>query len=758
MNKQKPPMKNDPSQQAEQASAKTSSMEWSVGPGRSGVEDGVFNPGQTTEPEAYLPFLEDDESPDTPAFNLDLRRFMVGVWQRRYIGMASVVMITTIMALLIGLSVDKQWQASTALIKRSHQDRLTLTERNPFKSQEYSLPTLLDTLKLPSSLEHVRQQAGLNVSLTALAQAINVSLGRDSKIINLRVTWSSPEKSSELANLVAETFVDRTRLLLGDDATSAYEYYTTQLEETRKNARFASADVLAFRQKYGISNLDAETKVLLEEMSRLESNLNSRIAEAGALKVASSRLIDALKDEPEQVITFTVYRSPLQTRLAEYEWELREAMSKYTELNPKVIKLNERIDSLKQMISTNNDEAIPENTYALNSKREDMELRLQLLTDDIKLREAQALALKQTMDTMKSKVAMLSDWEKDYLLLQSRLDGILSLEKELTRRVNETRLVIQRNDASFDIVEPAAIPTEPMPTGRKLMAIAALFFAVGSSFVLLLLLEWLDPMIRSKRDVTDIAGSDCCAEIPEALTASSAVLDPSQPTGQLANLYRSLINDIDVSVGKDSQIPIAIVSAGAGAGRSTVAANLARTRLTKGQKVLLVDADLRQQAGPRPHQLLNLATMQTGLYEHVLHGHSLTPHIEENGALQYIGASPDKVTDDRGLIALGAKNLAKFLKPFRKGSYTIVDLPPVTDLEVTLEITAQLKNALIVVQSGVTRRNDLKKTMAQLKKRGINCIATVVVDVPAERLESAKLFALPTLGRPFRVWSKLSFA
>ena len=49
-------MKNDPSQQAEQASAKTSSMEWSVGPGRSGVEDGVFNPGQTTEPEAYLPF------------------------------------------------------------------------------------------------------------------------------------------------------------------------------------------------------------------------------------------------------------------------------------------------------------------------------------------------------------------------------------------------------------------------------------------------------------------------------------------------------------------------------------------------------------------------------------------------------------------------------------------------------------------------------------------------------------------------------
>ena len=758
MNASKPPMKKDRARQSVNVPADQNSMEWNVNAGRAGAAGGMFDTGQIAEQDGYHSYKDDDDLSDSPGFSLDLKRFLVGAWQRRYIGIATVVVITVLTALFVGFSVSKSWQASTALIKRTHQDRLALAERSPFKSQDYNLATLLDTLKLPSSLDHVREQAGLNVNLVTLAQAIEVSLGRDSKIVNLKVTWSSPEKAAELANLVAATFIDRTRLLLGDDATVSYEYYASQLEETRKKAQLASADVLAFRQKYGISNLDAETKVLLEEMSRIESNLNSRIAEVGALEVASSRLIDALQEEPEQVITSTIYRSPLQTRLAEYEWELREALSKYTELNPKVIKLNERIATLKQMISTTNDESIPENTYALNGKRREMELRLQLLADDIKLREAQAVALKQTMDSMRAKVAMLSDWEKDYLILQSRLDGILNLEKELTSRVNETRLIIQRNDASFDIVEPAATPTQAMPTGRKLMAVAGLVIALGSGLMLVLLLEWRDPMVRSKRDVTDIVGVDTCEEIPAGLTCSTAALDFSQPNGQLANLYRSLSNDLDVTIGTGSHKPLAVVSTGAGAGRSTVAANLAATRLIKGQKVLLVDADLRHQSGTRPGELLNLAPIKAGIYEHLVEGQVLAPLHDEASEMHYIAAKAGNLADEQGLLALGATDLSKFLKPFWGGRYTIVDLPPLDGLEVTLELAGQLDNVLLVVRSGTTRRDDLKRTVAQFNKRGINCVATIVLDVPDERLESARLFSFPQLGGSYKFWRRATFA
>jgi uncharacterized protein involved in exopolysaccharide biosynthesis/Mrp family chromosome partitioning ATPase len=733
-------------------------MEWDVNRGRAGIEGAVSGDRFLNEQDGYLPYHDDEDSADAPAFNLDIRRYIIGAWQRRYIGIATVAAITALAATFIALSVSKSWQASTTLIKRAHQDRFSLTERSPFQTQDYNLATLMDTLKLPSSLDRVRERAGLNASRVALAQAIGVSLGRDSKIVNLNVTWSDPVKAAELANLVAETFIDRTRLLLGEDATSAYEYYSAQLEEAKARAQSASADVLAFRQKFGISNLDAETKVLLEEMSNLESSLASRRAEVDALNAASSRLIAALAEEPEQVITSTIYRSPLQTRLAEYEWELREALSKYTELNPKVIKLNERIASLKQMISDTNDEAVPENTYALNSKRREMELRLMLMADDIKLAEAQSVALEQTLRSMGAKVARLSDWEKDYLILQSRLDGVLTLEKELTRRVDETRLIIQRDDASFDIVEPATVPTEAQPTGRKLMAMAALVFAFGSGLVLVVFLEWRDPLVRSKRDVVDIVGNDTCIEVPARLGASDPALIFSQATGQLANLYRSLTNDLDAVAGAGSHEPLAVISTGEGAGRSTAAACLAATRMIKGQKVLLVDADLRRQSGTRPGAILGMASAESGLYDHLLEGQPLEPQRDQAGDLSYLAASTGEITDDRGLLALGAADLAGLIKPFQRGRFTIVDLPPLAGLEVTLEMAGQLDNALLVVRAGDTRRDDLKRTVAQMNKRGIHCAATIVLDIPEERLESAKLFSIPQFGEAFKSWRSVTYA
>jgi len=732
-----------------------SAMEWNVGPGRFAAGDGVLNPGHAAEFQAgYLPFRDEEDKYNTPSFNFDLRRFIVGAWQRRYLGAATAIIITALMILVISFSVSKNWQSSTTLIKRSHQDHLSLAEQNPFKSQDYSLATLLDTLKLRSSLDQVRQQAGLEVSLSTLATAIDVSLGRDSEILNLKVTWSEPGKSAELANLLAQTFIDRTRLLLRDDAASAFDYYSTQLEETRQNARRASADVLAFRLQHGISDLDTETKVLLEEMTRLQSELHSRRAEADALRGASARLVTALKDEPEQVITYTIYRSPLKSRLADSDWELREALSKYTERNPKVINLKERIDALREMIAENNDEAVPENTYTRNTKREAMELRLQLLADDTKLREAQAGALAATLLDMKSKVAMLSNQEKDYLLLQSRLDGILTLENELAQRVEETRLVKQRNDASFDIVEVAVAPTEPLPSGRKWMAAASLVFALGASLVLVLFLEWRDPMVRSTRDVTDIVGNDTCVEIAASLAAHGFLVDRSQPISELANLYRGLSNDLDAATGIKSSIPLGVTSVDPGAGRSTVATNLATTRLMKGQRVLLVDADLRQDAGTRPTEYIGLPPGNSGLYEHLLKGQPLVQQQVRSGAMIVIGAAGNSLKDNHGLLVLGSNNLASLLKPLQEDRFTIVDLPPLAGLEVALEMAGQLSHILLVVRSGRTQRDELKRCVAQLHKRGIDCIATILLDVPIARLQAAKLFSFTGSGNLISFWSR----
>ena len=60
-------------------------MEWNVNPGRAGAAGGMFDAGQTTEHDGYHSYKDDDDLSDSPGFSLDLKRFLIGAWQRRYL-------------------------------------------------------------------------------------------------------------------------------------------------------------------------------------------------------------------------------------------------------------------------------------------------------------------------------------------------------------------------------------------------------------------------------------------------------------------------------------------------------------------------------------------------------------------------------------------------------------------------------------------------------------------------------------------------
>lgn len=710
-------------------------MEWHVDAGgQSGSNTTSTNYANMAE--SSYAYSEDETDDNAGEFQLDIRRFIAGILQRKWLVLMTAALVTSTIFAIILFAIDSHWQASTTIIKRSHQDRLALAERDPFKSQDYNLATLLDTLKLPSSMERVRDSLDLQTSITTLAQAIDISLGRDSKIINLKVTWDDPDMAAQVANIVAATFIDRTRGLMRNDAQAAYNYYFAQLEETRSKASQLSGRVLEYKQSNGISDLDAETKVILEEMSRLQGEYNTKLAETDALKEAKKRLIEAIADEPEQVITYTIYRSPLKNRLAEYDWELRDALSKYTNENPKVIKLKERIAALKQMIEQNRDEAVPENTYTPNTKLEEMELRLHQITDDIKLHESMADAFKQTKMDMEQKLGVIATQDKEFMLLRAQLDGMLKLESQLAQRVEETRLAMQRNEASFDIVERAVPPSDPLPSGRKLLAIVGLFLGISSGLFLALLLEVGDPYLRSRRDVLKIIGNDICLELASDKSGHAGLIDIEDPVSQLSNHYRGLVNDIDVINNNQNRIT-AVASIESGTGQSMVTANLALARCIKGQHTLVVDTDLRHNRETGVEAFLGMNETTKGLYEYLVDNTEL--HINKLGVGKPDLISAGKViSDSRGLLKLARTDLVSITNQAEPGSYRIFDLPPLEGLEPAFEMAGQLGQIILVTRSGQTRRTDLKRCIDQLAQRGIEVVASVVLDVPADRLESAK--------------------
>ncbi len=672
---------------------------------------------------------------------LDLARFTRGIWKRRWL-VAGIALAISLGALAIALTLMKhQWSAGVALIMRTHQDQFTLGDGQPYKPQQYNLKTLLDTLKLPSSLQEVIDRTGLEVLPRTLAAAIDVALGKDSNIFHIKVTWNEPRTAANLANQVAEAFVERSRAIRRQDAKETYSSYGAQLAEARTKLRGQNEELLAFREANQVSDFATEVKVLLGDLSRLDAEYKTKLAEVEAMHAGRARLEALIASQPEMVVTSTVYRSPLKQRLADYEWQLQEARSRYTNENPKVIKLEKRVAVLEQMIEESSDQAVPENTYSPNSQRADLDLRLQELIDEIKVREAQVEALDGTTQSMRDKLALLTSKQKEYETLSSRLAASEALEKNLATRVAEARVMMERNESNFDIIEPATPPAEPLASGRKLVVGGGAILGVGAGVFLALLLELLDPFVRSWRDAADATGVELVAEFQKVPAGERRLIDPRRPAEGVAILFRRFINDLESQLEDDDWRSLAVISLEREAGRSLVATNLALSLALKERAVILVDADLRSGAGPRPLDLLDLDRRASGLYHNIRGLAPPAPRDTATPGLRLLEAGDPLPAEDQGLLALGRRQFASLAMGLAGPDRQILfDLPPLSAQETVLEAAAAIGNALLVVRSGQSRRTDINQIVDTLASRGVNLRAVVLTEIPSELMSIKPTF------------------
>ena len=702
-------------------------------------------PAEAAPPPAFagFPGLGDEEEAPVKAKRggLDLMRFLRGIWNRKWL-VAGIALVISAGFLGVAMTmIHSKWEAVVAIIMRTQQDQFSLGAGQAYKPQQYNLKTLLDTLKLPSSLQEVLEKTGIKVLPRTLAGAIEVIVGKDSNIFQIKVTWDDAKAAATLANQVAAAFVERSRSIRRQDAEETYTSYSAQLDEARDKLRAINAEFLAFKEANKISDFDAEIEVLIGDLSRLDVEYKTKLAEAEAMEAGRVRLEALIAAQPEMIVTSTIYRSPLKQRLADYSWQLQEARSRYTSENPKVIKLQKRIEVLEQMIKESNDESAPENTYSPNGLRTDLDLRLQEMIDAIKVREAQVSALESTTQSMKDKLALLAAKQKEYRMLRARIEAAEVLEKNLVSRVEEAHVMVQRNESNFAILEPANTPLEPLPSSRKLVAIGGTVLGIGAGLFVALLLELMDPFVRSRRDAADIAGVDLVAEFQEVPEGEDRVIDPSRPAREIAILFRKFINEVESQLEEDDWRTLAIISLEPEAGRSLVALNLALALALKERTVILVDADLRTLTGTRPPALLGLDVSAQGLYPSLRGGGPPILRATPTPGLRLIAAGDPLPPDDQGLGALGSRQFASLTAQLAgPGRHVLFDFPPLTAQETVLEAAAVIGNALLVLRSGHSRRGDFATIIDTLEARGVNLRAVVLTGIPAELMSIKPIF------------------
>lgn len=166
---------------------------------------------------------------------------------------------------------------------------------------------------------------------------------------------------------------------------------------------------------------------------------------------------------------------------------------------------------------------------------------------------------------------------------------------------------------------------------------------------------------------------------------------------------------------------LAIVSPGAGEGRSYVAANLAVAFSQLGERTLLIDADLRN---PRQHQIFNISD-RVGLSA-VLSGRagrSAIASVPEFGALSLLPAGARPPNPQELLAGLGLGVLLHELR--NEFDVILIDTAPARAYADAQAVAFRAGNALVVARKDTTRLADTKTVIRELGDMGAHIVGTV---------------------------------
>ncbi|VTT36004.1 capsular exopolysaccharide family protein [Enterococcus casseliflavus] len=181
------------------------------------------------------------------------------------------------------------------------------------------------------------------------------------------------------------------------------------------------------------------------------------------------------------------------------------------------------------------------------------------------------------------------------------------------------------------------------------------------------------------------------------------MVDPSSP---ISEQYRTIRTNIQFASSADKQIKtIVVTSSGPGEGKSTTSANLAVVFAKSGQRVLLVDADMRKPTVYKTFSLNNASGLSTVL----------------STSTSVLEAAQKTVIDNLSVLTSGPKtpNPSELLGSARmnqvmeeaKNLYDVVifDMPPVVAVTDAQIMASKADGTILVVRENVARKESLTK-------------------------------------------------
>jgi capsular exopolysaccharide synthesis family protein len=520
---------------------------------------------------------------------------------------------------------------------------------------------------------------------------------RNSRLVDIRFRSPDAAMAANVANALAKEYIGQNLEFKFVSSKEASDWLGKQLDEQRKQVNASEQALQRYREQTDSVSLEERQNIVVQKLGDLNAAVTRAKTERIQKEAAYSQIRTlqnnrtALDTLP--AIVSNTFVQQLKSELAGLQRQQAQLSEKLGPRHPDMAKLALAIQNAEAKIQG-------EIGKVVQSMRNDYQQTLaqeQSLTEALEQQKRDALALNRT--------------GIEYGALARDAASNRQIFESLMQRAKETGISGDLKTSNIRIVDAAETPRRPAAPNTANNLLLGLFGGATLAIGLAFFFEYLDDRIKNPDEMKQHLGLPFLGMVPALF--DKGIVNPLVNNGvpvDFAESFRAVRTNLMFSSAVDGARNLMVTSTGPSEGKTVVATNLAISLAQTGQRVLLIDADMRK---PRVHSVFG-TSQQPGL-SNLLVGTAKASESVHKTAVTGLWVMPSGAYPPNPAELLGSKRFKEFIGSLGQHfDWVVVDTPPVMVVTDAAVVAHLIAGVVFVVGADMTSRNAARHAVEQL--------------------------------------------
>jgi len=446
---------------------------------------------------------------------IDIRIYIARILKKRNIILLILVPLICLSLAIIAAKtlIISKWTATCVLYRNTK--AMKAQKDMPDIYVPIDVDTVIQTIRTRNNIKKVIKELNLDIPIIVLNSKINISKHKNKSIITISVTDENRFTAADIANTLANVFLDSYIKLLRSSTIEIHDYYEKSGVKIQNKIDALENKLRLYLSANKVISIKGETDSKLEQLNGIELKIleNKMLKSAMAIRLRDiNNEVLGLKDK----VPITYLISSGGKSLGLKERQLSVLRQKYTDLNPKVLRIISEIEKMKEEDNKRKSSApVPEQiTYGDNILKQNLTIERSNVKSKLLAIEINIKNLKAGLLNVNERLVHLSKHES----IQSQLQRKIDLNQELLQNVKQvlsiTEIVSKSSVIDIKILEEAVPPSYPKSSMRKVIAVAGGIIGLILILIFVLLPEFLDFRVKSDAEIKRLLGIKSSVMLP----------------------------------------------------------------------------------------------------------------------------------------------------------------------------------------------------------------------------------------------------